>query len=220
MGEMIEAKEWRHERERMVKEQIVARGVEDKRVLDAMLRVPRHVFVEKIYEHQAYNDYPLSVGHGQTISQPYIVAVMTEQLQLKPGDTVLEIGTGSGYQTAILALMCKMVYTIERISALREQARGRLEKLGFANIAYMTGDGSLGWPQFAPYDGIIVTAGAPEVPNALIEQLAEKGRLVIPVGSEYFQTLNVVTKQRGRVFRKEIFECTFVPLVGKQGWKE
>lgn len=217
---MIEAKEWRHERERMVKKQIIARGVEDKRVLDAMLRVPRHVFVDKIYEHQAYNDYPLSVGHGQTISQPYIVAVMTELLRLAPTDTVLEVGTGSGYQTAILALLCKMVYTIERISALRMQARERLEKLGVANVAYMTGDGSLGWPQFAPYNGIIVTAGAPEVPNALIEQLAEKGRLVIPVGSEYYQTLNVVTKQRGRVFRKEIFECTFVPLLGKQGWKE
>lgn len=217
---MIEAKEWRHERERMVEKQIIARGVVDKRVLDAMLRVPRHVFVDKIYEHQAYNDYPLSVGHGQTISQPYIVAVMTELLQLKPADTVLEVGTGSGYQTAILALLCKMVYTIERISALRMQARERLEKLGIANVAYMTGDGSLGWPQFAPYDGIIVTAGAPEVPNALIEQLAEKGRLVIPVGSEYYQILNVVTKQRGRVFRKEIFDCTFVPLLGKQGWKE
>jgi protein-L-isoaspartate(D-aspartate) O-methyltransferase len=220
MGEMIEVKEWRHERERMVKSQIAARGVEDKRVLDAMLRVPRHVFVDKIYEHQAYNDYPLSVGHGQTISQPYMVAVMTELLELKPADTVLEVGTGSGYQTAILALLCKMVYTIERISVLREQARERLERLGFVNIAYMTGDGSLGWPQFAPYDGIIVTAGAPEVPDALIEQLAEKGRLVIPVGSEFFQTLNAVTKQRGRVFRKEIFECTFVPLLGKQGWKE
>jgi len=204
----------------MVKEQISARGVEDERVIDAMLRVPRHVFVDKIYEHQAYNDYPLSVGHGQTISQPYMVAVMTELLELVPGDHVLEIGTGSGYQTAILALLCKMVYTIERLSALKERARGQLERLCLTNVAYMTGDGSLGWPQFAPFDGIIVTAGAPEVPNALIEQLAEKGRLVIPVGSEYYQTLNLVTKQRGRIFRKELFECTFVPLVGKQGWKE
>ncbi len=217
---MIEVKEWRHERERMVKEQIAARGVEDERVIDAMLRVPRHVFVDKIYEHQAYNDYPLSVGHGQTISQPYMVAVMTELLELAPGDQVLEIGTGSGYQTAILAFLCKMVYTIERLSALKERARTQLERLCLTNVAYMTGDGSLGWPQFAPFDGIIVTAGAPEVPNALIEQLAEKGRLVIPVGSEYYQTLNLVTKQRGRIFRKELFECTFVPLVGKQGWKE
>jgi len=217
---MIETQEWRHERERMVKEQIVARGVEDQRVVDAMMRVPRHFFVDKIYAHQAYNDYPLSVGHGQTISQPYMVAVMTELLELKPGDAVLEIGTGSGYQTAILALLCKMVYTIERLSALKESARDKLDKLGFKNIAFMTGDGSLGWPQYAPYDGIIVTAGAPEVPNALIDQLAEKGRLVIPVGSELYQTLNLVTKQRGRIFRKEIFECTFVPLLGKQGWKE
>lgn len=217
---MIEVKEWRHERERMVKEQIIARGVEDKRVLDAMMRVPRHLFVDDVYQHQAYNDYPLSVGHGQTISQPYMVAVMTELLELKPKDTVLEIGTGSGYQAAILSLLCKMVYTIERITALKERAREKLEKLGITNIAYMTGDGSLGWPQYAPYDGIIVTAGAPEVPNSLIEQLAEKGRLVVPVGSEFFQTLNIVTKQRGRIFRKELFECTFVPLLGKQGWKE
>jgi protein-L-isoaspartate(D-aspartate) O-methyltransferase len=217
---MIEAKEWRHERERMVKQQIEARGVKDERVLDAMLRVPRHMFVDKIYEHQAYNDYPLSVGHGQTISQPYMVAVMTELLELKVDDTVLEVGTGSGYQTAILALLCKMVYSIERLSPLKERAREHLEKLGFTNVAYMTGDGSLGWPQFAPYNAIIVTAGAPEVPNALIEQLAEKGRLVIPVGTEFFQTLNLVTKQRGRIFRKELLECTFVPLVGKQGWKE
>ncbi|UCF71445.1 MAG: protein-L-isoaspartate(D-aspartate) O-methyltransferase [candidate division WOR-3 bacterium] len=217
---MIEAKEWRHERERMVKGQIIARGVKDERVLDAMRCVPRHLFVDKIYEHQAYNDYPLSVGHGQTISQPYMVAVMTELLELKSGDTVLEIGTGSGYQTAILALLCKMVYSIERLSALKERAREQLDKLGFSNVAYMTGDGSLGWPQYSPFDGIIVTAGAPEVPNALIEQLAEKGRLVIPVGTEFFQTLNLVTKQKGRIFRKELFECTFVPLVGKQGWKE
>jgi protein-L-isoaspartate(D-aspartate) O-methyltransferase len=217
---MIEVKEWRHERERMVKEQIIARGVADKRVLDAMMRVPRHLFVDQIYEHQAYNDYPLSVGHGQTISQPYMVAVMTELLELEPEDTVLEIGTGSGYQAAILALLSKMVYTVERVSALKEVARERLARLGIDNIAFLIGDGSLGWPQYAPYNAIVVTAGAPEVPNALIEQLAEKGRLVIPVGGEFFQTLNLVRKQKGRIFRKEVFECTFVPLLGKQGWKE
>ena len=220
VGTMIDTNEWRHERERMVKEQIIARGVEDKRIIDAMMRVPRHIFVDKIYAHQAYNDYPLAVGHGQTISQPYMVAVMTDLLELKADDTALEIGTGSGYQAAILAQLCKMVYTVERLSALKEKARETLGQLGITNIAYMTGDGSLGWPQFAPYDAILVTAGAPEVPNALLEQLAEKGRLVIPVGSELYQTLNLVTKQRGRIFRKEIFECTFVPLLGKQGWKE
>jgi protein-L-isoaspartate(D-aspartate) O-methyltransferase len=217
---MIEVKEWRHERERMVNEQIIARGVKDRKVLGAMVRVPRHLFVEKVYEHQAYNDYPLSVGHGQTISQPYMVAVMTELLELEPEDVVLEIGTGSGYQTAILALICRMVYTIERVSALQDRARELLGKLGFSNVSYMIGDGSLGWPDCAPYNAILVTAGAPDIPNALIEQLAEKGRLVIPVGSEYFQTLNVVRKHKSRVQRKELFECTFVPLLGRQGWKE
>jgi len=204
----------------MVREQIERRGVRNPLVLDAMRAVPRHIFVPSDQRHWAYSDGALRIDMEQTISQPYIVALMTELMDLKGDEVVLEIGTGSGYQAAILALLCKMVYTVERVSALKDRAREKLEKLGFTNIAYLIGDGSLGWPQFAPYDGIIVTAGAPEVPKALIEQLAEKGRLVIPVGSEYFQTLNVVRKQRGRVFRKELFECTFVPLLGRQGWKD
>jgi len=217
---VIEVKEWRVERERMVKEQIIARGVKDERVIDAMMKVPRHLFVDKTYYHQSYNDYPLPIGNGQTISQPYMVAVMTELLELKGNESVLEIGTGSGYQTAILALLCARVFTIERISELSFRARKILNELGFNNINFLIGDGSVGWPDFAPYDGIIVTAGAPDVPRELIDQLSEKGRMVIPIGGEYMQTLNVIKKHKGSILRKELFECTFVPLVGKKGWEK
>ncbi len=204
----------------MVKEQICARGIKDEGVIDAMNRVPRHIFVDKTYYHQAYNDYPLPIGYGQTISQPYMVAVMTELLELKGDEKVLEIGTGSGYQTAILASLCAKVYSIERIAELTQRARTTLDSLGFQNINLMVGDGSIGWPDYSPYDGIMVTAGAPEIPNALIEQVAENGRLVIPVGDEYSQVLNVVRKHKGRIFRKELFGCTFVPLLGKGGWSK
>ncbi len=216
---MIEVSEWKHERERMVKEQIVARGVEDIRVIQAMKKVPRHLFIDKTYYHQAYNDYPLPIGQNQTISQPYMVASMTELLELKDDERVLEIGTGSGYQTAILALLCSKVYSVERISELTRKARLTLKQLGFSNINLIVRDGTLGWPEFAPYNGIIVTAGAPEIPDALIEQLANNGRMVIPVGNEASQTLNFVEKHKGRIYRKEFFGCTFVPLVGKGGWK-
>ena len=204
----------------MVKEQICARGIKDERVIDVMNRVPRHIFVEKTYYHQAYNDYPLPIGYGQTISQPYMVAMMTELLELKSDEKVLEIGTGSGYQTAILASLCAKVYSIERIAELTKRARTTLDSLGFQNVNLMVGDGSIGWPDYSPYDGIIVTAGAPEIPNALIEQLAENGRLVIPVGDEFSQVLNLVRKHKGRIYRKEFFGCTFVPLVGKGGWNK
>lgn len=203
----------------MVKEQIVARGVEDIRVIQAMKKVPRHLFIDKTYYHQAYNDYPLPIGQNQTISQPYMVASMTELLELKDDERVLEIGTGSGYQTAILALLCSKVYSVERISELTRKARLTLKQLGFSNINLIVRDGTLGWSEFAPYNGIIVTAGAPEIPNALIEQLANNGRMVIPVGNEASQTLNFVEKHKGRIYRKEFFGCTFVPLVGKGGWK-
>jgi len=204
----------------MVKEQICARGIKDERVIDVMNRVPRHIFVDKTYYHQAYNDYPLPIGYGQTISQPYMVAMMTELLELKSDEKVLEIGTGSGYQTAILASLCAKVYSIERIAELTKRARTTLDSLGFQNVNLMVGDGSIGWPDYSPYDGIIVTAGAPEIPNALIEQLAENGRLVIPVGDEFSQVLNLVRKHKGRIYRKEFFGCTFVPLVGKGGWNK
>lgn len=217
---MKEINEWKHERKRMVKEQICARGIKDERVIDVMNRVPRHIFVDKTYYHQAYNDYPLPIGSGQTISQPYMVAVMTELLELKSDEKVLEIGTGSGYQTAILASLCAKVYSIERIAELTKRARTTLDSLGFQNVNLMVGDGSIGWPDYSPYDGIIVTAGAPEIPNALIEQLAENGRLVIPVGDEFSQVLNLVRKHKGRIYRKEFFGCTFVPLVGKGGWNK
>lgn len=216
---MIEVTEWKIERERMVDEQIVARNINDQRVIEAMRTVPRHVFVDKAYYHQAYKDYPLPIGHDQTISQPYMVAVMTELLELKGSERVLEIGTGSGYQTAILALLADKVYSVERIIELTRNARVILDKLGFRNISVTMRDGSLGWPDFAPYDGIIVTAGAPEIPDALLTQLADKGRLVVPVGDEYSQVLNQVKKHKGRIYRKEYFGCTFVPLIGKQGWK-
>jgi len=215
-----EINEWKHERKRMVKEQISARGIKDERVIDVMNRVPRHIFVDKTYYHQAYNDYPLPIGYGQTISQPYMVAMMTELLELKSDEKVLEIGTGSGYQTAILASLCAKVYSIERIAELTKRARTTLDSLGFQNVNLMVGDGSIGWPDYSPYDGIIVTAGAPEIPNALIEQLAENGRLVIPVGDEFSQVLNLVRKHKGRIYRKEFFGCTFVPLVGKGGWNK
>lgn len=202
----------------MVKEQIISRGIKDERVIEAMKKVPRHLFVDKTYYHQAYNDYPLPIGYGQTISQPYMVAVMTELLELKGKEKVLEIGTGSGYQSAILGLLCSKVYTIERLSELSMRARKILAELGFNNIIFMVGDGSLGWQEFAPYDGILVTAGAPDVPRPLINQLADNGKLVIPIGSEYFQTLNLIKKQKGTIVRKELFECTFVPLIGKESW--
>jgi protein-L-isoaspartate(D-aspartate) O-methyltransferase len=216
---MIEVKDWKFERERMVQEQIVARGIADKRVIEAMNTVPRHMFVDRTYYHQAYNDYPLPIGHGQTISQPYMVAAMTELLELKGEEKVLEIGTGSGYQAAILGLLCSKVYSVECIPALTRRARMVLEKLHFNNINIMVGDGSIGLPAYAPFDGIVVTAGAPEIPTPLIEQLAENGKFVIPTGDEFSQILNIITKQKGRIYRKELFGCTFVPLKGKEGWK-
>jgi protein-L-isoaspartate(D-aspartate) O-methyltransferase len=216
---MIEVREWRQERENMVQRQIIGRGIKDPRVVEAMRVVPRHFFIEKTYSHQAYGDYPLPIGQEQTISQPYMVAKMTELLELNPGDHVLEIGTGSGYQTAVLAYLCKIVYTIERISELGRNAKERLLALGFGNISYMIGDGSLGWPECAPFDAIMITAGAPEIPDPLIKQLAEKGRMVIPVGDRSYQVLNFVRKQKGRIFREQFFECTFVPLVGKESWQ-
>ena len=204
--------------ERMVAEQIRARGVADPRVLAALRRVPRHRFIPEHLWSQAYADYPLPIGEDQTISQPYIVALMTEILELKETDRVLEVGTGSGYQAAILAELAAQVFSIDRKGGLADYARSILESLGYRNIRIRVGDGTLGWPEEAPFDGIIVTAGAPQVPRPLVEQLARGGRLVIPVGDAFTQTLTCV-RQTGEGLKYEYYGgCRFVRLIGKYGW--
>ncbi len=212
--------EYRLARERMVNEQIYARGIRDKRVLNAMLKIPRHLFVDKGLRNSAYSDHPLPIGEGQTISQPYIVALMTEALGLKGNEKVLEIGTGSGYQTAILAELCREVYTIERIPSLSIKAQKLLKSLGYNNIHFKIGDGTKGWEEHAPYDGIIVTAASPEVPQPYLDQLADGGRLVIPIGDEFSQDLLVIIKEKGRFREKSLGGCRFVKLIGDYGWKE
>jgi len=207
-------KELEKRRRLMVEYQIKARGVKDKRVLSAMLKVKRHKFVPEYLWDQAYNDYPLPIGEGQTISQPYIVALMTELLKLKGDEKVLEIGTGSGYQAAILAELCKKVYTIEIIPSLAESAKKRLKKLGYTNVYVFCGDGYLGLKEYAPFDGIIVTCAPPYVPKPLIEQLKEGGRMVIPVGETY-QELKVLIKKKGKIIEKSIIPVRFVPMTGE-----
>jgi protein-L-isoaspartate(D-aspartate) O-methyltransferase len=206
-------------RKKMVQEQLVARGIKDKRVLDAMMKVPRHLFVEEGLWHQAYGDFPLPIGEGQTISQPYIVALMTEALQLTGDDKVLEIGTGSGYQAAILAELTTHVFSIERISSMASKARKILDELGYANVLIRVSDGTLGWQEEAPFAGIIVTAGAPAIPPILVEQLEVEGRLVIPVGNEYSQTLLRVVKQEKGYRERDLGGVRFVKLIGDHGWK-
>jgi len=204
----------------MVENQLRRRGISDARALDAMARVRRHLFVPEEYRGSAYEDRPLSIEEGQTISQPYMVAIMTQSLDLRGGGRVLEIGTGSGYQTAILAELSSMVFTIERIPVLMERARKILQDLGYQNISYRTGDGSRGWPEEAPFNGIIVTAGAPEIPERLKSQLAEGGRLVIPTGPRFTQTLYKLTRKGDAFTEEDITGCVFVPLVGDYGWKD
>jgi len=203
----------------MVKTQLIPRGITDKRVLEAMMKVPRHLFVEEALRGEAYNDHPLPIGHKQTISQPYIVALMTQALDLKGNEHTLEIGTGSGYQTAILAELSEKVYTIERIRPLLEQARKRLWDLGYTNILFKAFDGTLGWEEHAPFDAIIVTAGAPRIPQPLVDQLADGGRLVIPVGGKFSQELIKVVKRNGELIQKNLGGCRFVDLIGIHGWK-
>lgn len=202
-------------RRQMVEEQIIARGVRDPKVISALLKVPRHEFVPFEYRHLAYEDHPLPIGLGQTISQPYMVALMTEALKLSPTDKVLEIGTGSGYQAAILAEICKEVYTIEILPELTERAKKTLERLGYKNVHVKCGDGFLGWPEEAPFDAIIVTCASPYVPPPLIQQLAEGGRLVIPVGEQPVQTLVRLERAWGKILREAITECLFVPMTGE-----
>ena len=210
--------EFAAEREQMVESQIAGRGIRDPRVLAALRKVPRHLFCPGRNRFEAYDDHPLEIGEGQTISQPYMVALMTECLRLRGPERILEIGTGSGYQTAILAELAAQVHSVERIPALARRAAERLENLGYQNIEFLVGDGTLGWPEHAPYDRIIVTAGAPSVPTSLTAQLADQGLLVIPVGERYFQTLTLVTRRGDRLDTEAACGCTFVKLIGKEGW--
>jgi protein-L-isoaspartate(D-aspartate) O-methyltransferase len=204
----------------MVQEQIIARGISSPRVIETLLKIPRHLFVQEAMADQAYNDGALPIGEKQTISQPYMVALMSELLELKPQDHVLEIGTGSGYQTAVLASLCRRVWTIERIRPLAMQARKVLDALHLLNVNIKVGDGTLGWPEEAPFDAILVTAGAPAVPEALAEQLAPGGRLVIPVGNEANQTILRIRKEAdGSLTSETGVGCRFVPLIGQQGWQ-
>jgi protein-L-isoaspartate(D-aspartate) O-methyltransferase len=206
------------ERQRMVDEQLVRRGITDERVLAVMRRVPRHLFVEEAFRERAYGDHPLPIGQGQTISQPYIVALMTTLLDLSGREKVLEVGTGSGYQTAVLAGLARRVCSIERIAALALRARAVLEGLGFANVWVRVGNGTLGWLDEAPYDRILVTAGGPSVPPPLFEQLVEGGRMVLPLGDQTSQTLTLVENLGGQMRTRACGDCSFVPLVGKYAW--
>lgn len=207
-------------RKRMVQEQVVNRGITNQRLIETLLKIPRHLFVQEAMAAQAYSDGPLPIGEKQTISQPYMVALMTDQLELTGTEHVLEIGTGSGYQTAILASLARRVYTIERIRPLAMQARKVLDALHLLNVNIKVGDGTLGWPEEAPFDTIIVTAGAPAIPETLAAQLAPGGRLVIPVGSEASQTLLRIRKlPDGTLTQETSVACRFVPLIGQQGWQ-
>ena len=205
-------------RERMIEEQLVPRGIGDPRELEAMRQVPRHLFVEDAMQAHAYGDFPLPIGSGQTISQPYIVALMTEALQLKGTERVLEIGTGSGYQAAILSRLCLRVYTIERIDALVGRARRVFDRLRYHNIVSRIDDGTEGWSAEAPFDGILVTAGGPRIPDPLLAQLADPGRLVIPVGDQGVQDLQLVEKRDGGLTVRTIEQVRFVDLIGAYGW--
>jgi len=207
-------------RERMVETQIAARGVHDERVLEAMRKVPRHLFLDEALRDQAYSDHPLPIAEKQTISQPYIVALMTESLELNGTEKVLEIGTGSGYQSAILAELADRVFSIERYPDLAYRANTILQKLGYGNIIVRVGDGSLGWPDEAPFDGIIVTAGTPKIPQPLVDQLKMGGRLVVPVGDRFGQDLILVRRVAEGIKKTNLGGVRFVNLVGKWGWKE
>ena len=208
-------------RRRMVEEQLVARGIRDPRVLDAMGAIPREKFVDPAFVGRAYGDHALPTAEGQTISQPWIVARMLELAELQPPHRVLEIGTGSGYQTALLARLVERVFSIERVPSLLREARQRLEELGIHNVAFRHGDGSMGWQEFAPYDRVVVSAAAPRVPEALKAQLGEGGLLVIPVGGPQSQVLEVWRRAPdGAWERQRREECRFVPLVGRDAWQD
>lgn len=202
----------------MVDTQLASRGITDRNVLDVFRKVPRHIFVSDLLKEDAYNDHPLSIGYSQTISQPFMVALMTQCLELTGNEKILEIGTGSGYQTVILAELAKQVYTIERHKELFETARSNWEQLGVSNIFGKIDDGTAGWDEFAPYDGIIVTAGSPDVPDPLKQQLKDNGKMVIPVGKRFAQDLLVIKKEKKKFIQHTVCGCVFVPLIGKYGW--
>lgn len=209
---------FRFQREAMVTRQLRGRGIQDERVLHAMLTLPRHLFVPPEMAHVAYEDSPLPIGSGQTISQPYMVALMLETLELKGPERVLDVGTGSGYQAALLGLLAREVYSVEIVAELASQARNVLAALELTNVKVMLGNGSIGLPQAGPFDAIVVAAGAPEVPSALTAQLSEGGTLVVPVGDHSYQELVRVRKRQGKTTRETLTGCAFVPLVGEQGW--
>jgi protein-L-isoaspartate(D-aspartate) O-methyltransferase len=213
-------RDYEAERKRMVETQLRRRGISDPRVLAAMEKVPRHRFLLNPDDSGAYGDHPLSIGSGQTISQPYMVALMTECLHLEGLEQVLEIGTGSGYQAAILAELSRRVVSVERFATLADRARQVLTELGYYNVEVVVGDGSLGWPDEAPYDRIIVTAAAPQVAKPWTDQLSHGGRLVVPLGDRWSQTLTIVTKRQGKLHHESVCPCVFVPLVGEHGWQE
>ncbi len=205
-------------RSRLVEEQLIPRGIIDPLVLNALQTVPRHLFVEDALHGQAYGDFALPIGEGQTISQPYIVALMTQALGLDKNSTILEIGTGCGYQTAILSLICQKVYTVERIKPLFIRARRSFDKLHYLNVLCKLDDGTLGWKENGPYQAIMVTAAGPKIPEALVDQLADPGVMVLPVGDRISQELVVVTKKDNQLTQKTIEHVRFVRLIGKQGW--
>src|SRR5262249_55536278 len=207
------------QRAEMVGSQLRRRGIHDQRVLDAIGRVPRHLFVPNEYRSQAYEDHPIPIGENQTISQPFIIAVSLQALALAGGESVLEVGTGSGYQTAALALLARMVYSVERYPTLAQGAESLLAQLGFDNVRVVVGDGSHGLRGYSPFDAIVVSAAAPNLPRSLVEQLAEGGRLVIPVGPPHAQELQLVRKRAGRLVVEVLEGCRFVPLIGSEGYQ-
>jgi protein-L-isoaspartate(D-aspartate) O-methyltransferase len=215
-----ESIKYERQREEMVRSQIEARGIKDPAVLAAFRKVPRHLFVSEALRDQSYGDYPLPIGEQQTISQPYIVAEMTQALELEKDDRVLEIGTGSGYQGAILAQLVYRVYTIERIRSLHIQVRNLFDKLQYHNIVTRYADGTKGWQKESPFDAIIVTAGAPEIPDALVNQIRTGGRLVVPVGNQHTQELLKIDRSNNNFQQTNLGGCRFVKLVGEHGWKE
>ena len=219
MGTTIQEARFAALRRNMVEQHLRLRGIRDQRVLEAMARVPRHEFILPEYRGQAYEDHPLPIGEGQTVSQPFIVALMLEALALQSSDRVLEVGTGSGYQTALLAELTQRVYSVERFASLAEEASSTLARRGYVNVSVSVGDGSHGLPARAPFDAIVVSAAAPSVPTPLFEQLGEAGRMVIPVGDRLDQELLVITKSGGKIHERAATFCRFVPLRGDRGWQ-